>query len=386
MKETVNRYAVITAYFLIYVVWGSTYYFIGVALQGIPPFLLGALRFTVAGIILLAACRFRGERVFDLRLIRRSAVSGIVLLFVDMAVIMLAQRYVSSSLVAIVASSTAVWIMLLDAPMWRHNFRNLPAVGGVLLGFAGVTMLYVEQLREGEALQRHGEYGILLLIVGCVSWALGTLYTKYRSSEVENVYAFSGAAWQMVFASLAFWMCACVTGEWVETDWRAVSVWSWSALAYLVTCGSILVVSVFLRFLSLATFCKPTICKILFRETNPGRDKNGTKPQENKIKNASSPASLVMDFSFLCKGTILSREKQAISYKYVVNQPFISHGHFQEDTANASHTDLCCLFQRSVKICFMSFVHYGISAVAHCLGQMYNPPAIISNAECVSNQ
>ena len=148
----------------------------------------------------------------------------------------------------------------------------------------------------------------------------------------------------------------------------------------------LLVVSVFLRFLSLATFCKPTICKILFRETNPGRDKNGTKPQENKIKNASSPASLVMDFSFLCKGTILSREKQAISYKYVVNQPFISHGHFQEDTANASHTDLCCLFQRSVKICFMSFVHYGISAVAHCLGQMYNPPAIISNAECVSNQ
>ncbi len=148
----------------------------------------------------------------------------------------------------------------------------------------------------------------------------------------------------------------------------------------------LLVVSVFLRFLSLATFCKPTICKILFRETNPGRDKNGTKPQENKIKNASSPASLVMDFSFLCKGTILSREKQAISYKYVVNQPFISHGHFQEDTANASHTDLCCLFQRSVKICFMPFVHYGISAVAHCLGQMYNPPAIISNAECVSNQ
>lgn len=147
-----------------------------------------------------------------------------------------------------------------------------------------------------------------------------------------------------------------------------------------------LVVSVFLRFLSLATFCKPTICKILFRETNPGRDKNGTKPQENKIKNASSPASLVMDFSFLCKGTILSREKQAISYKYVVNQPFISHGHFQEDTANASHTNLCCLFQRSVKICFMPFVHYGISAVAHCLGQMYNPPAIISNAECVSNQ
>lgn len=120
---------------------------------------------------------------------------------------------------------------------------------------------------------------------------------------------------------------------------------------------SLLVVSAFLHFLLFTTLCKSATCKILFHEKNPRRDKNGTKPQENKIKNASSPTSLVMDFSFLCKGTILSREKQAKSYKYVVNQPFISHGHFREDTASASCTDSCCLFQRFVKIRFMPFVH-----------------------------
>ena len=103
MKATADRYAVVIAYFLIYVVWGSTYYFIGVALEGLPTFLLGALRFSVAGAVLLLLCHIRGEKVFRPALIRRSAVSGIVLLFVDMAVIMLAQRYVSSSLVAIVA-------------------------------------------------------------------------------------------------------------------------------------------------------------------------------------------------------------------------------------------------------------------------------------------
>ncbi len=119
----------------------------------------------------------------------------------------------------------------------------------------------------------------------------------------------------------------------------------------------ILVVSAFLHFPLFTTLCKSATCKILFHEKNPRRDKNGTKPQENKIKNASSPTSLVMDFSFLCKGTILSREKQAKSYKYVVNQPFISHGHFREDTASASCTDSCCLFQRFVKIRFMPFVH-----------------------------
>ena len=118
-----------------------------------------------------------------------------------------------------------------------------------------------------------------------------------------------------------------------------------------------LVVSAFLHFSLFATLCKSATCKILFHEKNPRRDKNGTKPQENKIKNASIPTSLVMDFSSLCKGTILSREKQAKSYKYVVNQPFISHGHFREDTASASCTDSCCLFQRFVKIRFMPFVH-----------------------------
>ena len=51
------------AYFLVYVVWGSTYFFIGVALQGLPPFLLGALRFSAAGLLLLAVCALRGERV-----------------------------------------------------------------------------------------------------------------------------------------------------------------------------------------------------------------------------------------------------------------------------------------------------------------------------------
>ena len=85
-----QKLAVVLAYFLIYVVWGSTYYFIGIALRDILTFLLGALRFSAAGILLLAICSWRGEKVLRLRLIRRSAVSGIVLLFVDMAVIMVA--------------------------------------------------------------------------------------------------------------------------------------------------------------------------------------------------------------------------------------------------------------------------------------------------------
>ena len=249
MRPTTNGWAVVVAYFLIYVVWGSTYYFIGVALQDIPAFLLGALRFSAAGLILLAVCLLRGERVFRAELVRRSAVSGIVLLFIDMAVVMLAQRYVSSSLVAIVASSTAIWIMLLDAPMWKRTFRSAATVGGIVLGFLGVILLYFEQVGLEATDGSHREYGILILTAGCISWALGTLYAKYRSSGAEDMNAFSGSAWQMLFASGMFWICASISGESGTLRQIHVDLSSWLSLVYLVVFGSLLAYSAYVWLL-----------------------------------------------------------------------------------------------------------------------------------------
>ncbi|MCD8251404.1 MAG: EamA family transporter [Phocaeicola dorei] len=249
MQPRANRLPIIIAYFLIYVVWGSTYYFIGVALQGFPTFLLGAFRFSIAGLILLIVCTLRGEKVFRPGLVRQSAVSGIVLLFVDMAVIMLAQRYVSSSLVAIVASSTAIWIMLFDVRMWKQNFRSAAMVGGILLGFIGVGLLYVGELGTETESHSHHEYGILILIGGCMSWALGTLYAKYRSSGEEAVNAFAGSAWQMLFASLMFWLCAWGFGEFPAVAKTDIPLSAWLSLIYLITFGSLLAYSAYVWLL-----------------------------------------------------------------------------------------------------------------------------------------
>ena len=239
---------IFVAYFLIYVVWGSTYFFIGVALKGFPPFLLGAIRFTVAGLLLLGWCCIRGEPVFRKNLIKKSAVSGIVLLFIDMAVVMLAQQYLSSSLVAIIASSTAIWIMALDVPMWKKNFRNPATLIGIIAGFLGVLMLYAEQLDPSGSMTEHGEYGVMILVFGCISWALGTLYAKYRSSGAEEVNAFAGSAWQMLSASAMFWLCSLVTGD-IHTDLSQVPVSAWLSLAYLIVFGSILAYSAYVWLL-----------------------------------------------------------------------------------------------------------------------------------------
>ena len=242
---------IIIAYFLIYVVWGSTYYFIGVAMKGLPPFLLGAFRFTSAGLMLLAWCWFRGEPVFKKNLIKKSAVSGIVLLFIDLAVIMLAQLYVSSSFVAIIASSTAIWILALDVPMWKKNFRNPAIVAGIVVGFLGVMLLYAEQLMRESQLSEHTEYGLLLLIFGCISWALGTLYTKYRFSGEEDTHSFAGSAWQMLFASAMFWICVTINGDFGKTNLYEVPVSSWLSLVYLITFGSILAYSAYVWLLKI---------------------------------------------------------------------------------------------------------------------------------------
>ena len=171
-------------------------------------FLLGALRFSTAD-WLLVICACRGERVFTPRLVGRSAVSGIILLFIDMAVVMLAQRYVSSSLVAVVAS-------LPLSGLWHSMLRcgNIPFEQMYPCRyFDGICRSNAEQLEMTVTVHDHSEYGILLLEAGCISRALGTLYTKYRSSRTC---AFAGSAWN-AFAGMMFWICTLGNGEFSPT-------------------------------------------------------------------------------------------------------------------------------------------------------------------------
>ena len=116
------------------------------------------------------------------------------------------------------------------------------------MDFLGVAMLYVEQYM-GEDIQGLSERGILILIFGCISWALGTLYTKYFSSGEESTYSFAGSAWQMLFASAMFWIFAIARGEPSSTNWESISNSSWFSLVYLILFGSILAYSAYIWLL-----------------------------------------------------------------------------------------------------------------------------------------
>lgn len=248
-KIKASRWAVFLAYFMIYVVWGSTYFFIGEALTGLPPFLLGALRFTTAGLLILGFAAWRGEKLWRPALIRSSAVCGMLLLFTDMAIIMLAQQYISSSLEAILAASTLIWITLMDVPMWRRNFRSPGVIFGVLGGMAGVTMLYWGELNE--PMGKNGDFGVLFFMIACIAWSLGSLISKYKASAHEAVNAWSGTAWQMLTAAAAFWVCSLCLGEPAHVRLGAITWHVWGSLAYLVVFGSIFAYSSYVWLLKI---------------------------------------------------------------------------------------------------------------------------------------
>ncbi len=244
---------VVIAFAIVYVVWGSTYFFIHKALSGFQPFMLGSFRFTVAGVLMLAWCRHKGYKIFDFSTIKSAGITGLLLLFIDTGIIIWVEQFLASGLVAIMAASAAIWFIILDKPNWKYNFRSIPILTGLFLGFLGVIMLFSEQLSIAvDESQRQSNFvGMTLLIVGAVAWTAGSLYSKYfNSSEKQaNTNSLVGTAWQILIAGVAFMITAFFTGEMAEFQPSQVPAEAWWSMAYLIVFGSIIAYSAYIWLL-----------------------------------------------------------------------------------------------------------------------------------------
>lgn len=250
-----HKLLVILAFATIYIVWGSTYFFIHKALQGFQPFMLGAIRFTLAGIIILVWCKFKGYGIFNWNVIRAAAVPGMLLLFIDTGIIIWVEQFLASGLVAIMAASAAIWFVLLDKPKWKENFTNVPTISGVFMGFLGVVMLFGEQLATTMTLsQRQTNLtGMLLLVGGAIAWTAGSLFSKYhvpKNSEQKNTPVMVGIGWQILLAGGAFIVAAGVRGEIQVFDIQSVPAQAWWSILYLISFGSIIAYSAYIWLLS----------------------------------------------------------------------------------------------------------------------------------------
>ncbi|WP_256010571.1 EamA family transporter [Desertivirga xinjiangensis] len=228
---------VIVAFVTVYLVWGSTYFFIQKAIHGFPPFFLGAFRFSTAGLIMLAWCTYKQQKVFVWSQIKHSLVSGFLLLFIGNGAVIWVEQFLPSALVAILVSSAPLWFVLLDIPKWRENLNSRSTVFGLLVGFVGVIILFYKNMLDafstgGSTLEMGG---MALLIIGAMSWAGGSLYSKYKSSGAATV----NSAWQMIAASVAFTISSVISNEPEGFNWSSVPSEAWWSIGYLVIFGSI---------------------------------------------------------------------------------------------------------------------------------------------------
>jgi len=229
---------VIAAFATLYLVWGSTYFFIREALDGFPPMLLGGLRFMTAALLMLGWCALRGLPVRPGRDLGKAAIVGFLLLFIGNGVVVWVEQVVPSSLVAIMIAAAPLWFVVLDRPLWPVNLRSRSTVLGVLTGFGGVLLLFGG--RNGgpslTGLWTPEVTGLGLLVISTMAWTAGSLYAKRSPLSLP---AAVGISWQMLTAGACFLLAATFRGEWAVIRWAAVPANAWFAMVYLVLFGSL---------------------------------------------------------------------------------------------------------------------------------------------------
>ena len=238
-NKTASPLMVILAFAIVYIVWGSTYFFIQIAIKDFPPFLLGALRFLMAGALMFAWCLYKKETLFNWKNIKHAAVSGILMLFCGNGIIIWVEQSMPSGMVAIMVSSAPLWFVLLDKPKWSDNLGSKSIIVGLLIGLAGVVLLFSEQLGEALSIQNKETVSVssmILLILAAVSWSGGSLYSKYKTADGSIIVT---STWQMIAAGIAFIPGMLYRNEISGFNWQAVSSVGWTAVAYLVLMGSI---------------------------------------------------------------------------------------------------------------------------------------------------
>jgi drug/metabolite transporter (DMT)-like permease len=237
----------LAAFAAIYIIWGSTYLAIRIAIESIPPFLMAGVRFTTAGLLLLAWARARGAgRVSRRQWLHGTLVGGLLLLGGNGAVVW-AEQWVPSGVVAVLVATVPLWMVLVDW-LWAGSRRpRLDAWVGLGAGLVGVWVL----VGAGglAALDGPVRVGALVVVGGAISWAFGSILSRELDTPASPRLA---TAVQMLTGGLLLLLAGAVTGEMGALHLSEVTARSLAALGYLIVFGGIVAYGAYVWLLRVA--------------------------------------------------------------------------------------------------------------------------------------
>jgi drug/metabolite transporter (DMT)-like permease len=230
-----SRAQIIAAFASIYLVWGSTYLAIRYAIETIPPFMMGGIRFLVSGAMLYAWARYRGAPKPTRLHWRNAVIAGGFLLLGGNGAVVWAEQFVPSGLTALLVSILPFWLVIIE---WLRPTRRRPStvvVVGLVLGFIGIIVLVGPGNVGG-----HGDIrplGALVLILGSLSWAIGSFWSRDASLPSSGLLT---TGMEMLGGGALLLIVGAISGELSRFDIRDVSRVSTIGLLYLITFGSLI--------------------------------------------------------------------------------------------------------------------------------------------------
>lgn len=221
---------------VLYVVWGSTYLGMKVAMDTLPVFVMGAFRFVPAGVILvLAVIAWNRGRIArpTLGQVRDASIVGVMLLVGGTGLVAWGEQTIPTGIAALLIALVPMWLAIFGFVLFRESVPALVAAG-IVVGLIGVAILAWPSGDVGSL----DPAGLAALILSPIFWSLGTLYAMKRAVQPAPALLASGV--HMVAAGLVFVVIAALTGEWASFDVTAVSPISWASIGYLIVAGSLI--------------------------------------------------------------------------------------------------------------------------------------------------
>lgn len=257
-----------TAILILYVVWGSTYLGIRIAVETIPPFFLAAVRFLIAGTVMLGVIAVVRRGRLSLpsgREWRDAFIVGSALMGGGMGMVAWGEQTVPSGIAGVLIAMMPVWVAVFGRVFLGERLPGI-AIVGIATGMLGVVLLIGQSVAIDRSLD---PAGVLALLVSPMCWAAGSLYSTNRARLHGDPFVTTGM--QMLAGSLVLVLASIVTGELAGFSPAAVSTDSIIAFIYLTVIGSLVAFTAFawvlrhapLPLIATYAFVNPVIAVIL---------------------------------------------------------------------------------------------------------------------------